>query len=220
MSEWSVRAANSTTDTPFGSFYEGQCIETLANPWKFTGQWQDVEIDQYHLRARQYDPTMMRFTSRDPVKGKYREPLTLHKYLYCLNDPINLVDPDGETAKTLLAPVIAGHATHTLAITVAAYGVATMNWNCIDLGILIDQSIAGVMAGVATGKGYWDSLIHAVRDGQQKNRDNFGKLKDIGKDYGKTLEEVRDAIHRNKRYYRPDGGDLTEEEIREILDNL
>ncbi len=76
---WVVRAANSYTYTPFGSFYDGQCIETIANPWKFTGQWHDEEIDPYHLRARQYDPTMMRFTSRDPVRGKQREPLTLHK---------------------------------------------------------------------------------------------------------------------------------------------
>ncbi|HDS85576.1 MAG TPA: hypothetical protein ENN97_10335, partial [Phycisphaerales bacterium] len=58
---WAVRAANSYTYTPFGSFYDGQCIENVANPWKFTGQWHDEEIDQYHLRARQYDPAMMRF---------------------------------------------------------------------------------------------------------------------------------------------------------------
>jgi hypothetical protein len=35
-------------------------------------------------------------TARDPVFGKFKEPLTLHTYLYCLNDPVNYIDPDGE----------------------------------------------------------------------------------------------------------------------------
>ena len=38
----------------------------------------------------------MRFSSRDPVDGDYDEPMTLHKYLYCLNDPVDYVDPTGE----------------------------------------------------------------------------------------------------------------------------
>jgi RHS repeat-associated protein len=91
-----VRAFNRYTYTPYGQFYEGQCIENIANPWKFTGQWHDEEIDQYYLRARQYDPTMMRFTSRDPVRGKMEEPLTLHRYLYCINSPTRYIDPSGE----------------------------------------------------------------------------------------------------------------------------
>lgn len=37
----------------------------------------------------------MRFTGRDPINGNNQEPLTLHKYLYCLNDPINRIDPLG-----------------------------------------------------------------------------------------------------------------------------
>jgi RHS repeat-associated protein len=44
----------------------------------FTGQYYDTEIDQYYLRARQYDPHIARFTTRDPVFGKFQEILTLH----------------------------------------------------------------------------------------------------------------------------------------------
>jgi hypothetical protein len=39
----------------------------------------------------------MRFTSRDPVFGKFEQPMTLHKYLYCQNDPINRIDSTGLT---------------------------------------------------------------------------------------------------------------------------
>jgi len=76
----------------------GEVLEedgTLANYMMFTGQYYDAEIDQYYLRARQYDPHISRFTARDPVFGKFEEPLTLHRYLYCLNDPTNKIDPFG-----------------------------------------------------------------------------------------------------------------------------
>jgi RHS repeat-associated protein len=72
-----------------------ECAENIGNPFKFSGQFFDDEIGQYYLRARQYDPNIGRFTSRDPVDGKFEEPLTLHKYLYCTNNPINKIDPTG-----------------------------------------------------------------------------------------------------------------------------
>lgn len=36
-----------------------------------------------------------KFTGRDPILGKFEEPLTLHKYLYCGNNPLNGIDPQG-----------------------------------------------------------------------------------------------------------------------------
>ncbi len=81
------------TYEPFGEAAESG--GSLADPFGFTGQYYDCEIAQYHLRARQYDPHISRFTSRDPVFGKFEEPITLHKYLYCGNDPVNRVDPQG-----------------------------------------------------------------------------------------------------------------------------
>jgi len=41
---------------------------SFDNPFMFTGQWFDDEISQYYLRARMYDPVLMRFTARDPRK--------------------------------------------------------------------------------------------------------------------------------------------------------
>jgi RHS repeat-associated protein len=82
---------------PFGELHDSSADyeETITNPFMFTGQYFDADIDQYYLRARRYDPHLARFTSRDPVFGKFEEPLTLHVYLYCINDPINLIDPAG-----------------------------------------------------------------------------------------------------------------------------
>jgi len=80
---------------PFGELLDSETQETISNPLKFTGQYFDSEIDQYYLRARQYDIHISRFTSRDLVFGRYKEPLTLHSYLYCINDPTNKIDPFG-----------------------------------------------------------------------------------------------------------------------------
>lgn len=81
------------TYEPFGEVLEED--GTLSNNMMFTGQYFDTEIDQYYLRARQYDPHISRFTTRDPIRGKFEEPMTLHVYLYCINDPINRIDPQG-----------------------------------------------------------------------------------------------------------------------------
>ncbi|MBL7152177.1 MAG: RHS repeat-associated core domain-containing protein [Phycisphaerae bacterium] len=90
----------------------GQVIDSSDGPpvtsdgFLFTGQYFDAEIEEYYLRARQYNPQIARFTARDPVKGRFREPLTLDKCLYCGNDPINWADPSGETALNIANALI------------------------------------------------------------------------------------------------------------------
>ena len=56
--------------------------------FRFTGQYFDSEIDQYY-------PHIDRFTTRDPILGQFEDPLSLHKYLYCRNEPINKIDLRG-----------------------------------------------------------------------------------------------------------------------------
>jgi RHS repeat-associated protein len=89
-------AQSSYTYNSFGEVIEsGHESQAPSDDFMFTRQFYDSETGQYYLRARMYDPPLMRFISRDPVDGKFEEPLTLHKYLYCGNDPINRIDPWG-----------------------------------------------------------------------------------------------------------------------------
>jgi hypothetical protein len=46
--------------------------------------------------VRWYDPTVGRFLQQDPWLGSIYAPLTLNAYGYCVNDPVNAVDPDGK----------------------------------------------------------------------------------------------------------------------------
>ena len=45
--------------------------------------------------VRWYDPTVGRFLQQDPWLGSIYAPLTLNAYGYCVNDPVNAVDPSG-----------------------------------------------------------------------------------------------------------------------------
>ena len=81
---------------PFGlpAGHEG----TTPNPFTFVGGLGVmVENDGlYFMRARFYDPDTGRFLGKDPVEGALTNPLELNRYVYGLDNPVLLVDPDGE----------------------------------------------------------------------------------------------------------------------------
>ncbi len=68
-------------------------IEGIANPFTYTGREEDPESGLYYYRARYYDPENGRFLSGDPLGFGGGD---LNLYRYVLNNPLNLVDPDGE----------------------------------------------------------------------------------------------------------------------------
>ncbi|MFP4253473.1 MAG: RHS repeat-associated core domain-containing protein [Halothece sp.] len=68
---------------------------TTVNPYRYAGEQYDPVLEHYYLRARYYDPSTGRFTSRDPFEGVQRQPLSLAKYPYAHGNPVNLTDPSG-----------------------------------------------------------------------------------------------------------------------------
>jgi RHS repeat-associated protein len=46
-------------------------------------------------RARYFNPPTGRFWTIDSLKGHNRDPLSLHKYVYCKGNPANWMDPSG-----------------------------------------------------------------------------------------------------------------------------
>ena len=56
----------------------------------------DAATGMLNLRARQYEPTMNRFSQKDIVRGQTISPLSLSRYAYCGNSPIMHIDPSGE----------------------------------------------------------------------------------------------------------------------------
>lgn len=52
-------------------------------------------LDNGVSRARYYKPETGRFWTMDTFDGHSEDPLSLHKYLYCRNSPIDRIDPSG-----------------------------------------------------------------------------------------------------------------------------
>jgi RHS repeat-associated protein len=72
-------------------------IETgTPSPYAYTGREWDAEAGLYYYRARYYDPKIGRFLSEDPID--FQDGAS--KYPYALNNPTNLLDPDGQQATT------------------------------------------------------------------------------------------------------------------------
>ena len=61
---------------------------TNTEPFRYTGQQNDVETGFYDLRARYYAPGIGRFVSRDRVFGNLGNPASLNRYSYATNDPM------------------------------------------------------------------------------------------------------------------------------------
>jgi len=66
-----------------------------SNAIRYAGEFYDSETGLYYLRARYYDSYVGRFISEDTFGGFEHNPLSLNRYTYCYNDPIQYVDPTG-----------------------------------------------------------------------------------------------------------------------------
>ena len=69
--------------------------ESDTNPFRYCGEYWDKETESIYLRARYYNPTIGRFITEDNFVGYQGVPLSINYYIYCYNNPVNLVDPTG-----------------------------------------------------------------------------------------------------------------------------
>lgn len=74
---------------------------STPNPHRWIGERYDANLGLYYLRARWADPATGRFFGRDPWAGSIQLPMTLHKYAYSMNDPINRIDYSGLESGTI-----------------------------------------------------------------------------------------------------------------------
>ena len=81
---------------PFGTRIADPVSELTTNRYRLGGKEEQrfggLDLALSDFGARYYDPFTARWTTRDPLAGKYH---SLSPYNYCAGNPVNLVDPMG-----------------------------------------------------------------------------------------------------------------------------
>jgi len=78
---------------PFGNLISR--TGNTPNNYLYCGEQLDPNLSLYFLRARYLNPDTGRFWTMDVWEGNRFDPSSIHKYLYCANDPVNGADPTG-----------------------------------------------------------------------------------------------------------------------------
>lgn len=107
--------ASSLTYDAFGDILSITGADTV--PAMFTGKEWDDSTSLYYFGARYYDPSIARFLTADDRTGGpmgFRD--VFNPYAYCLNDPVNNVDPLGHSISSFFHGVgnVAGKFGHDL----------------------------------------------------------------------------------------------------------
>jgi len=93
-------SAGSITDTydydAFGNLTNQTHTGTPTNNvYLYDGEQFDPDLGQYYLRARYLNQVIGRFQNMDNDEGNNNNPLSMHKYLFSANDPVDKADPGG-----------------------------------------------------------------------------------------------------------------------------
>ncbi|MBP7610712.1 MAG: RHS repeat-associated core domain-containing protein, partial [Steroidobacteraceae bacterium] len=159
---------------PFG--IEAESSGPAENRKRFTGHERDTDTALDHMMARYYGPSLARFLSTDPGSAGVgtESPQTWNAYAYTNNNPIAMVDRDGESATVAGAPIggaigggmalVQGKSWREVGAAAAGGAVAgAMMGSVIDtggasLGVMV---AAGALSGAAGG------LVEDTINGQQ-----------------------------------------------------
>jgi len=164
---------------PFGNLLTNPVSPTLQSTiWRYAGGQFDSGTGLTKFGVRYDDPSVGRWTQRDPVGGSLFDPRSSNRYVYAKSDPVNVVDPGGKfnlTPGCILA-IIAGIGGIIGALQSAGAEIQGVNGLGLFLGIfspplgliviiignliaLVYASavIAGIYSGVAAACGCLES---------------------------------------------------------------
>ena len=85
---------------PFGEVFIEERNSTWNTPYLFNSKELDEETGLYYYGARFYEPRTSVWLSVDPLAEKY---VGVSSYVYCANNPINMIDPDGRSTEVISA---------------------------------------------------------------------------------------------------------------------
>jgi RHS repeat-associated protein len=108
----------------------------IGNRYLWQGREYDAVTALYYFRARWYDPVSGRWLSKDPIGISGG----LNQYVFCSNNPVNFIDPDGLVVTIATRAILAGIAVHSFVDVTDSSGVTLYSGtnepgNKNDLGV-------------------------------------------------------------------------------------
>ncbi len=76
------------------------------NPIRYRSYYYDAETGWYYLKSRYYSPDMCRFVSADGYIQTGQSLLDKNMFAYCLNNPVNMLDKNGDIAGWIVALIV------------------------------------------------------------------------------------------------------------------
>ena len=117
---------------PFGEVFIEERNNTWNTPYLFNAKEFDEETGMYYYGARYYEPRLSIWLGTDPKQDKYPN---IHSYCFCLNNPIKVIDPNGQDSYLIIwasQPNAYGH---------AAFGVDNYTWSAKEKKYVPDGTI-------------------------------------------------------------------------------
>ena len=123
----------------------GSLANTIGyyNPFRYRSYVYDVETGLYYVSSRYYDPKISRFINADDIEylGADGSVLSYNLLAYCMNDPVNRFDVDGNWSLPNWAKIVIGVVAIAVGVGVTAF----------TGGTVIPALVAGVEAACAAG---------------------------------------------------------------------
>ena len=121
----------------------------LLNPLRYRGYVYDSDTGLYYLRSRYYDPDVGRFINADVYANTGIGLLGTNMFAYCNNNPINMIDKDGEAAINVIFAAVGGIVGWLLGDYVAKKLGYYSGWKywAIRVGVVIGGAVIGWFAG-------------------------------------------------------------------------
>jgi RHS repeat-associated protein len=155
----------------------------LQTDFLYSGQQLDTDLGLYLNRARYLDTGTGRFWTADSTEGDNEDPISLHKYLYAEDGPIDNVDPSGNMSMVELnvtmgliaglGAIYLGEAIHTQPAAVEQIGSAAWAETRADGG----SAVAAAESVLSMAQTSIRDLIKDAKDILRKARKNSKNIK-------------------------------------------
>ena len=148
----------------------GSLADTVGvqNPFRYRGYYYDSETGMYYLKSRYYDPGIRRFLCADTQVND--SILGTNLYAYCENEPIGMLDLDGNSAIAIggglfsLGESLSIVAKAVSAVVGAFFAGALGRWLSTRPSTKnYTKTVVGTPAGTAPGTLYGDYLRDAAK---------------------------------------------------------